>query len=80
MSNLDADLRAAHTAGDLAALVGLYTAAADCSIDEGASEFYLTHAYVFALETDHPQVLILRQKLVEQGCEAPLPAYRPAFR
>lgn len=63
MNNLDARLLAAHARGDLAALVMLYTLAADSALNEQAKRFYLTHAYVFALETDHPDIPVLRDRL-----------------
>ncbi len=72
MNDLDRQLLAAHDAGDLHALVTLYTAAADASPDADAAAFYLTHAHVFAMELDHPAAPDLRQRLVDQGREAPL--------
>lgn len=63
MIDLDAKLIAAHAKGDLAALVTLYTLAADSAQIDQAKRFYLTHAYVFALETDHPDVTILRDRI-----------------
>ncbi len=63
MIDLDASLIAAHEKGDLAALVKLYTLAADRASDDQAKRFYLTHAYVFALETDHPDIAVLRKRL-----------------
>jgi hypothetical protein len=63
MKDLDARLLAAHAKGDTVALVGLYTLAADSASDDQAKRFYLTHAYVFALETNHPDVAILRNRL-----------------
>ncbi|MGR3435537.1 MAG: hypothetical protein ACU0CO_11720 [Shimia sp.] len=49
MADLDARLLAAHAAGDGAALAALYAEAAAGAEGE-RSWFYLTHAYVFALE------------------------------
>jgi hypothetical protein len=63
MKDLDAKLLEAHALDDKAALVELYTLAADSASDDQARRFYLTHAYVFALETDHPDVTILRNRL-----------------
>ncbi len=80
MSDLDARLLAAHLAGDPAALVRLYAEAADAATDKDAAAFFLTHAHIFALEMGHPDTLTLRQRLVEQGREAPLPAYAPPLR
>jgi len=48
--DLDARLLAAHGRGDLAALVTLYTEAADTAEETDAEMFYLTHALVYALD------------------------------
>jgi len=53
MSDLDQRLLSAHAAGDYPALVSLYREAAEASTDADAAGFYLTHAYVFALELGH---------------------------
>ncbi|MFT4962113.1 MAG: hypothetical protein ACI92Z_003209 [Paracoccaceae bacterium] len=63
MNDLDGRLLAAHAKNDRAALVTLYTLAADQAPTEQAKRFYLTHAYVFALETDHPDSAVLRARL-----------------
>ncbi|APE45404.1 hypothetical protein BOO69_09800 [Sulfitobacter alexandrii] len=77
---LERDLLAAHAAGDLGALVTLYQrAAAEATAPERAA-FYLTHAHVFAMETDHPDAPALRMRLVAQGRESALPPPRPPFR
>ena len=68
-AELDAALLAAHAAGDRAALSGLYTHAAECAPDETAAGFYLTHAYIFALEAGLPEAEGLRQRLKAQGRE-----------
>ena len=70
MSDLDARLIAAHEAGDKPALVTLYTEAADVANDVDAACFYLTHAYVFALDAGHPAVATLHARLVAQGRES----------
>lgn len=71
MSALDTALIAAHAAGDGPALVRLYTQAADAvePTDIDAACFYLTHAYVFALEQGHPAVTTIRARLVAHGRE-----------
>jgi len=71
MSALDTALIAAHAAGDGPALVRLYTQAADAAepTDIDAACFFLTHAYVFALEQDHPEVATIRARLVAHGRE-----------
>jgi len=71
MKDLDARLLAAHAAGDGRALVTLYTEAADAATDIDAACFYLTHAFVFALEQAHPDVDTLRARLVAEGREPP---------
>jgi hypothetical protein len=64
---LDAALLAAHAGGDKPALVTLYTAAADQAGGEAAACFYLTQAYVFALEIDHPNTRALYLRLKAHG-------------
>lgn len=80
MITLERDLLAAHAKRDLRALVTLYQhAAAQANAPERAA-FYLTHAHVFALETDHPDAATLRGQLVAQGRESALPPPNPPFR
>jgi hypothetical protein len=69
MSSLDAQLLAAHDAKDSAALIRLYAQAADEAGDIDTACFYLTHAYVFALELGDPITPTLRARLVEHGRE-----------
>jgi len=69
MSDLEHRLLAAHAAGDKAALVTLYSEAAEAASDEEAAWFYLTHAHVYALELDHPAAAELRARLVAAGRE-----------
>ena len=69
MSDLDDRLLAAHARGDRAALVTLYCEAAETAPGEEARYFYLTHAYVHALEDGHPQAPALRARLVAAGRE-----------
>ncbi len=64
---LDARLIAAHEAGDGAALIDLYTKAADAAPDEAASGFFLTHAYVFALEAGDARAAGLHRRLSAMG-------------
>ena len=71
MTSLDEQLLAAHSKNDSAALVALYQQAASSAPDETAAGFYLTHAYVFALETGHADAPSLRQQLIDQGRECP---------
>ncbi len=69
MTDLDARLLAAHEAADHGALVALYAEAAETAEDEDARAFFLTHAYVFALDTGAPEAEALRHALVTMGRE-----------
>jgi len=69
MSDLDDRLLAAHEADDRALLVKLYTEAADHANDADACGFYLTHAYIYALEAGAPQAASLCARLVLMGRE-----------
>ena len=69
MTDLNARLLAAHEAGDRQALVALYQEAARHASDLDATCFFLTHAYVFALELDHPDAPNLRAQLAAHGRE-----------
>ncbi len=67
MSDLDARLLEAHERDDRAALISLYAEAADQAKDEVASSFYLTHAFVFALEAGDARAGNLRARLKAMG-------------
>lgn len=70
--DLDRRLLAAHSAGDDRALVRLYAEAADrneASGREAAACFYLTHAYVFALQEGSPEAAALHARLKARGRE-----------
>jgi len=69
MTDLNHQLLAAHAAGDHHALVALYTCAAERSADMDEACFFLTHAYVFALEQNHPETTALRARLIANGRE-----------
>ena len=69
MKDLDATMISAHEAGDRRALIKLYAQAADAVNDLDASCFYLTHAYVFALEAGAPQARQLHRRLLRHGRE-----------
>ena len=69
MKDLDAQMIAAHEAEDQAALIRLYTQAADQANDLTAACFYLTHAYVFALEAGAPEAAALHARLKAHGRE-----------
>ena len=67
---LDDALLAAHESGDACDLVRLYTEAADQSEhgqDIDAACFFLTHAYVFALEAGLPEAGALNKRLADYG-------------
>lgn len=70
MSILESRLLAAHAAGDKHALVALYEEAATAAIPPEAQGFFLTQAYVYALETGHPKAAELHQRLKATGREA----------
>lgn len=67
---LDAQLLRAHAEKDMPALIRLYhEAAADAERrqDHEAACFYLTHAFVFALEYGAPEADELNRMLHERG-------------
>ncbi|MEM1078894.1 MAG: hypothetical protein AAGI09_10240 [Pseudomonadota bacterium] len=67
---LDRSLVDAHARHDLPALVRLYTLAgnqAEMRQDLDAASFYLTHAYVFALELGAPEANALNKWLADHG-------------
>ncbi|MEM9349612.1 MAG: hypothetical protein AAGA47_05080 [Pseudomonadota bacterium] len=64
---LHQELLAAHTARDGERMIALYTQAADQTEDEDEEMFFLTHAYIFALEAGHATAPILRARLQEKG-------------
>jgi hypothetical protein len=69
MRDLDARLLRAHEDADTDALVALYTEAGRVADNETARGFYLTHAYVFALEAGMPEARDLKQRLIDMGRE-----------
>lgn len=69
MNTLDHQLLEAHSANDTAALVTLYAQAADQTDDINVACFYLTHAYVFALERGDKAAGALRVRLAAHGRE-----------
>lgn len=67
---LDAALLEAHNRNDVAALVRLYTLAGDQAErqkDIQAACFYLTHAFVYALESGAPEADGLNRRLADHG-------------
>lgn len=71
MTTLHDRLLAAHAENDRTALIRLYCEAADTAQDADARGFYLTHAYIFALEAGAPEAPALRAILVTMGRETP---------
>ena len=67
MTALNTRLLDAHARDDRTALIGLYTEAADAVPDLDAACFYLTHAYIFALEKGDPVSEVLYQRLKAEG-------------
>ena len=59
----------AHAADDRAGLVQLYTRAATASDDINAKCFYLTYAYIYALELGHESAGRLQHELKQYGRE-----------
>lgn len=71
-AQLDARLIAAHEANDWVALVELYWQAAnssDAAGDQDGACFYLTQAYVFALQTGDARADELHAELKARGRE-----------
>ena len=70
MSNLEADLLRAHAKGDGEALAHLYGRAADQhGAEPDRAAFYLTQAYVFALEAGLDVAQDYQQHLKSLGKE-----------
>ena len=67
MTPLDERLLEAHERDDKPALVALYSEAAEAANSEKAQGFYLTHAYVFALDIGAAEAPALRQRLKDMG-------------
>ncbi|MFZ5961344.1 hypothetical protein ACOXXX_00190 [Thalassococcus sp. BH17M4-6] len=63
-------LLAAHASGDGRALVGLYAEAAAIANSKDAACFFLTHAYVHALEAGDARAAALHAALKSEGREA----------
>ncbi len=66
---LDTRLLAAHETGDRPSLVSLYREAAETANADEARGFYLTHAYVYALESGHHLAPDLHAMLRAMGRE-----------
>jgi hypothetical protein len=70
MNDLEAQLLAAHGVGNKTALVALYCMAADGAPTQDEAAFFLTNAYIYALETAHKDTSALRDQLVAMGRES----------
>ncbi|MGR3615865.1 MAG: hypothetical protein ACU0BB_07465 [Paracoccaceae bacterium] len=71
MNDLNTRLLHAHETRDHWSLVSLYSEAARCAKDDDSKYFYLTHAYVFALEQNHPDRGSIYAQLAAGGRETP---------
>lgn len=67
MKSLEAQLLAAHAAGDQWGLVELYAQAADGAEEQDAAYFFLTQSYIYGLELNHPLVPDLHKRLRSAG-------------
>lgn len=67
MSDLNATILAAHARDDRRALIGLYSQAADQTNDINTACFFLTYAYIYALELGHPDADPLYARLDAHG-------------
>ncbi len=65
----DTRLAEALALGDTAAIVKVYEEAAEAQGNDQASAFFLTQAYIHAVEAGLPEARNLRAKLVKMGRE-----------
>ena len=70
MSTLDEQLLKAHEDENKHLLVDLYQQAADQAVTDDAKYFYLTHAYIYALEMRHEDTEHLKAQLIAAGRES----------
>ncbi|MEM0934858.1 MAG: hypothetical protein AAGJ91_03010 [Pseudomonadota bacterium] len=70
LPSLEARLLGAHDAGDKAQLSRLYAEAADEVEEAEAAAFFLTQAYVYALDSGAPEFRRLHARLKALGREA----------
>ena len=68
---LEDRLSRAHQRDDKTGLVGLYCEAANAAPNDAVQSFFLTHAYVFALEIADARTDTLRRQLIALGSEPP---------
>ena len=62
-TDLNNSILAAHAHKDYLGLIALYTQAADLAGSHDAECFFLTYAYVFALELGHANQSVLQTRL-----------------
>ena len=62
-ASLDAELLAAHAVDDRHTLIRLYTQAAEATNDLDAACFFLTYAYIYALELGVPEAAELHRRI-----------------
>ena len=67
MNALQSRLLVAHENDDRAGLIGLYSEAADRANDLIEQSFFLTHAFVFALEAGDIRAPLLHDRLRDMG-------------
>ncbi len=67
---LDQALLDAHVRDDRGLLITLYQQAAQDAASEQACGFFLTQAFIYALECGDTQAEALRQRLAEMGRES----------
>lgn len=69
----DVALRMARATGDWSGVIDLYMKAAEAEDAPQGQAFYLTHAYVHALEAGDPRARDVKARLVALGAEIPDP-------
>lgn len=67
--DLNTEILAAHAKSNYFLLIDLYTKAANSADNQDAECFFLTFAYVFALELGHPHQFKLQARLKAYGRE-----------
>lgn len=66
-ASLDQALISAHLADDVDALIGLYQQAAKEADTDDQKAFFLTHAYIFALERGDRRAASIQRELIAMG-------------
>lgn len=68
-ARFEATLRGAQATGDWSAVISMYIEAAEGDAERDAEAFYLTHAYVHALEAGDARAMGLKARLVALGSD-----------